>query len=124
MARFACAYRCGEAYVSKPRLSVAESLLGIVIRRRKPIQVADVRRTARYQNTHVARAEGLVSLLTVPLLYTGKAIGTLNVYTDTPHIFSDEEVRTLAAYAELSACSGEGAPLRENRGGRRSVASE
>lgn len=103
----------GEAYVAKPRLSVAESLLGIVIRRRKPIQVADVRRTARYQNIHVARAEGLVSLLTVPLLYAGKAIGTLNIYTDRPHIFSDEEVRTLAAYAELSALALEKARLYE-----------
>ncbi len=103
----------GNVYVSKPRLSVSESLLGIVIRRRKPIQVADVRRSARYQNIHVAKSEGLVSLLTVPLMYAGKATGTLNIYTERPHIFADEEVRTLAAYAELSALALEKARLYE-----------
>lgn len=102
-----------EAYVGKPRLSVDESLLGIVIRRRKPLQVVDVRRSARYQNVQIARSEGLVSLLTVPLLYSGQPTGTLNIYTGELHVFSDEEVRTLTAYAELSALALEKARLYE-----------
>ena len=35
-------YGAGDAYLNKPRLNTAESLLGIVIRRKKPIQVEDV----------------------------------------------------------------------------------
>lgn len=101
----------GEAYISKPRLSVAESLLGIVVRRRKPLQIENVQITGRYQNVDVARRENLVSLLSVPLLFQGRATGTLNVYTAEPHTFPDEEVRTLSAYAELSALALERARL-------------
>ncbi len=103
----------GKAYVDKPRLSVAESLLGIVVRRRKPLQLENVQISGRYQNVAVARREGLVSLLSVPLLFQTRAIGTLNVYTAEPHTFPDEEVRTLAAYAELSALALERARLYE-----------
>ena len=101
----------GPEYIGKPRLSIAESLVGIVVRRQKPLQVENVQVSGRYQNVGIARREGLVSLLSVPLLFGGKATGSLNVYTGEPHLFSDEEVRTLSAYAELSALALEKARL-------------
>jgi signal transduction histidine kinase len=104
-------FGAGAAYLRKPRLSVTDSLLGIVARRRKPMQVENVQVSGRYQNVEVARQEGLVSLLAVPLVIGQKALGSLNVYTDEPHTFADEEVRTLAAYAELSAFAFERARL-------------
>lgn len=103
----------GEAYVNKPHLAVADSLLGVVVRRKKPIQVANVQASSRYQNIEVARREGLVSLLSVPLLFAGLAIGTLSVYTDRPYNFSNEEIRILSALAELSAIAIEKARLYE-----------
>ncbi len=103
----------GERYRSKPRLNVAESFAGIVVRRGKPMQVENVQISGRYQNTSVARVEKLVSLLTVPLLYGERVTGTLNLYTGEPHTFSDEEVRVLSAYAELSALTLEKARLYE-----------
>ncbi len=103
----------GEAYLQKPRLSAAESLLGIVLRRRKPIQVENVQTSSRYQSTRVARAEGLVALLSVPLIFTGQAIGVLSVYSGRPYKFSDEEIRILSALAELSAIAIEKARLYE-----------
>jgi signal transduction histidine kinase len=106
-------YGAGEAYVSKPRLTVGESLLGVVARRKKPLQVANVQISSRYQNVEVARREGLVSLLSVPLLFAGEAIGTLSVYTGEPYNFSNEEIRILSALAELSAIAIEKARLYE-----------
>ena len=106
-------YGAGEAYIRKPRLSVEESLLGIVIRRRKPMQVANVQLSSRYQNVEIARTEGLISLLSVPLVFGGQAIGTLSVYTGMPYNFSNEEIRILAALAELSAIAIEKARLYE-----------
>lgn len=93
----------GERYRTKPRLLVSDSLLGIVVRRRKPMQVENVQVSGRYQNVAIARDEGLVSLLAVPLLFEQRAIGAMAVYSGEPHQYSDEEVRTLSAYAELSA---------------------
>lgn len=93
----------GYAYRTKPRLSVSESFVGIVVRRQKAMQLENVQSSGRYQNTDIAREEGLVSLLAVPLVFASKATGTLNLYTGEPHTFSDEEIRALSAYAELSA---------------------
>jgi signal transduction histidine kinase len=106
-------FGAGEAYVNRPRLSVEESLLGIVVRRKKPLQVQNVQVSSRYQSTEVARSEGLVALLSVPLLYGGQAIGTLSVYTGQPYSFSDEETHILSAVAELSAIAIEKARLYE-----------
>jgi signal transduction histidine kinase len=106
-------YGAGEAYLNKPRLSVEESLLGVVVRRKKPLQVENVQTSSRYQNVEVARREGLVSLLSVPLLFAGQATGTLNIYTDRPYHFSNEEIRILSALAELSGIAIEKARLYE-----------
>jgi signal transduction histidine kinase len=106
-------FGAGEAYIRKPRLSVAESLLGIVVRRKKPLQVENVQSSGRYQNVEVARQEGLVSLLSVPLVFTDQVIGTVNVYTGAPHSFSNEEIHILSAFAELSAIAIEKARLYE-----------
>ena len=106
-------YGAGEAYVNKPRLSVQESLIGVVVRRKKAMQVADVQTDTRYQNVELARREGLVSLLSVPLIFSGQCIGALSVYTARPYTFSNEEIQILSALAELSAIAIEKARLYE-----------
>jgi signal transduction histidine kinase len=103
----------GPDYLNKPRLSVEESLVGVVIRRRKPLQVEDVQTSSRYQNVEVARREGLVSLISVPLMFAGQAIGALNVYKGERYAFSNEEMRILNALSELSAIAIERARLYE-----------
>ena len=106
-------YGAGEAYIKKPRLSVEESLIGVVVRRKKPLQAANVQADSRYQNVELARREGLVSLLSVPLVFSGQAIGALSVYTARPYNFSNEEIKILGALAELSAIAIEKARLYE-----------
>jgi signal transduction histidine kinase len=106
-------FGAGDAYIKKPRLSAEESLLGVVVRRQKPQQVANVQTDPRYQNVELARKENLVSLLSVPLVFAGQAIGTLNVYTARQYQFSNEEVKILSALAELSAIAIEKARLYE-----------
>jgi signal transduction histidine kinase len=106
-------YGAGAAYLNKPRLSTEESLLGIVVRRKKPIQIEDVRVSTTYQHVEVARLEGLVALLGVPLLFAGEAIGALSVYTGQPYSFSNDEIRILSALAELSAIAIQKARLYE-----------
>jgi signal transduction histidine kinase len=106
-------FGASDAYLAQPRLTAEESLLGIVVRRKKPLQVANVQASSRYQNVEVARREGLVALLSVPLLYGGRPMGTLSVYTGQPYSFSNEEIRILSALAELSAIAIEKARLYE-----------
>jgi signal transduction histidine kinase len=103
----------GPAYINKPRLHVNESLLGSVARRQKPLQVENVQTSNRYQHRDLARQEGLVSLLSVPLIYRSASIGTLSVYTSSPYRFANEEVRILSAFAEMSAIAIEKARVYE-----------
>jgi signal transduction histidine kinase len=106
-------YGAGDAYIKKPRLAVEESLIGVVVRRKKPLQAANVQTDTRYQNIELARREGLVSLLSMPLIFSGQAIGALSVYTARPYNFSNEEIKILGALAELSAIAIEKARLYE-----------
>jgi signal transduction histidine kinase len=106
-------YGAGEAYINKPRLSASDSLIGVVVRRKKALQVANVQSDNRYQNVELARREGLVSLLSLPLIFAGQSIGALSVYTARPYSFSNEEIRILSALAELSAIAIEKARLYE-----------
>lgn len=106
-------YGAGEFYLRKPRLSTEDSLHGIVTRRKKPLQIENVQVSSRYQNIEVARREGLMALLSVPLIFAGQAIGTLSIYYGEPYSFSNEEIRILSALAELSAIAIEKARLYE-----------
>jgi signal transduction histidine kinase len=106
-------FGAGTAYLGKPRVNVDESFMGIVVRRKKPMQLENVQSSSLYQNIDVARREGLVSLLSAPLVFGGQSIGTLNVYTGQPRSFSNEEVNTLSALADLSAIALEKARLYE-----------
>jgi signal transduction histidine kinase len=106
-------FGAGQSYLQKPRLNVEESLLGTVVRRKKPVTVENVQVSGRYQNVEVARREGLVSLLSVPLLFGGEAKGALSVYKARPYVYSNDEIRILSAFAELSAIAIEKARLYE-----------
>ena len=106
-------YGAGPAYLEKPRVAASESLHGVVVRRRKPLLVENVQTSTRYQSSQAARRDGLVAMLSVPLLFAGEAIGALSVYTGKPYQFSDEEIRILSALAELSAIAIEKARLYE-----------
>jgi signal transduction histidine kinase len=106
-------FGAGQDYINKPKLNLDESFLGIVVRRKKPMQLENVQTSALYQNVMVARSEGLASLLSAPLVFAGQPIGTLNVYTGHPRSFSNEEVHILGALAELSGLAIEKARLYE-----------
>jgi signal transduction histidine kinase len=106
-------FGAGPSYLDKPRLSADESFMGIVVRRKKPMQLENVQTSALYQNVDMAQREGLLSLLSAPLIFGGHAIGTLNVYAGEPRSFSNEEVHILTALTELSALAIEKARLYE-----------
>ena len=53
-------YGAGPLYTHKPRLSVADSLLGVVLRRKKALQVYNVQVSSRFQSMEVAQTVGIV----------------------------------------------------------------
>lgn len=103
----------GPKYLRKPPLPVEDSLVGVVVRRCKPIQVYNVQEHDAYRHIELARKEGLVSLLSVPLAFGNSATGVLNVYTSRPYRYSTQDIKILSALAHLAAIAIENARLHE-----------
>ena len=51
----------------------------------------------------MAMKEGLCSLLSVPMIVRGKALGVINSYTFAPHVCTSEEMKLLQAMANQAA---------------------
>ncbi len=93
----------GTRYQNRPPLKVDESLVGVVAKRKRAITVLNVQTDPRYHEIEMARREGFVSLLSVPLVFGNESVGVINVYTREPHRFSNEEIQLLQTLADLSA---------------------
>ena len=92
-----------ETYRSKPPLKVGESVSGWAVREKRPITVADVTSEAGYKYPEIARAEGLRSLIAVPMMIKNRVIGVLNCYTATEHQFTEDEIQVLVGVANQAA---------------------
>jgi len=100
-----------DDYLRKPSLSVDDSLIGGVVRRGKPVQIHNVQQHDAYRHIELAKREGLVSLLSVPMNFGDTPIGALSVYTGAPYRFSNQDIAILSALANLAAIAIENARL-------------
>jgi len=100
-----------EAYNKKPNMKIGAGIAGTVAKEGKPIQVPDVRKDERYVNRDIAKSEKLCSLLSMPMVVKNKIIGVLNVYTSTPHKFTQTEINVLTSVANQAAVAIENAQL-------------
>jgi signal transduction protein with GAF and PtsI domain len=100
-----------DEYLKKPPTRLGEGIAGLVAETKKPITVWDVQEDPRYINKEVARKENLRSLLSVPLIVKGRAIGVLNCYTSEHHHFTEEEINLLTAVANQAAIAIENTEL-------------
>ncbi|NLE64547.1 MAG: GAF domain-containing protein [Elusimicrobia bacterium] len=102
-----------DDYKKKPNIRVDSSLLGEVVRSRRPLFVEDVRKEKRYSYRDLAIREGLTSMLAVPMVVKEKVIGAVNIYTKEPHFFSEDEVGVLQMVANQAAVVVENTKLME-----------
>jgi GAF domain-containing protein len=107
-------YGLSENYLSKGPVEVNASPIDGEALHGSPVIIADARTDPRFQYKEAARAEGIVSVLCVPLEVHGKAMGVMRVYTDEPSEFREEDVQFLSVLASLAALAIENARLYEN----------
>jgi len=69
------------------------------------VRIADAPNDPRTRYRTQARKEGIVSGLVCGLIYRGKAVGVLRVYTGEPHVFSPYEEALLRAVAAQAAAA-------------------
>lgn len=80
-----------EEYLKERSLRLGEGVVGYVAQTKKPLTILDVLKEPRYKEKELARKEGLVSMISVPLCVKEKVIGVINCYTSYPHQFSEAE---------------------------------
>ena len=102
-----------QEYLSKPNLKVGQSVSGKVVLEKRPTTVLDVTKEPGYMYPEVARQEGIVSLLSVPMMVKDRAIGVINSYTKSEHKFKQEEISILQTVANQAAVAIENTHLSE-----------
>jgi len=100
-----------EEYLKERILKMGEGVVGYVAEENKPLMIANVLKEPRYKEKELARKEGLVSMLSVPMCVKEKVIGVINCYTSFTHKFTKSEVEVLTTVANQAAIAIENAGL-------------
>jgi len=100
-----------EEYLKERSLRLGEGVVGYVAQENRPMMIYNVLKEPRYKEKELARKEGLVSLLSVPMCVKDKVIGVINCYTSSPHKFTKSEIEVLTTVASQAAIAIENAGL-------------
>jgi signal transduction protein with GAF and PtsI domain len=100
-----------DYYVNKPNLKVGQSISGRVVKEKRPITVLDVTKEPGFMFPDIAKKEGIVSLLSTPMMIKDRAIGVINSYTQREHKFSKEEIDIIQTVANQAAVAIENTRL-------------
>jgi len=92
-----------EEYLKERSLAMGEGIVGTVAAHNKPVAILDVLKDPLYKEKELARREGLVSMLSVPMCIKNRVVGVINCYTSYPHPFSKMEEEMLTTVATQAA---------------------
>ena len=100
-----------EGYIQKGPVdadrSIADAMQG------KMVVVDNIVQDPRAQYPEAAAAEGIVSMVSVPLSVKGRIIGVMRLYSGEPRAFSEEELEFAESLAEIGAIAIENAKMYE-----------
>jgi GAF domain-containing protein len=85
--------------------------VGLVAKDKEPVVIDDVLADERYKEKKLAQKEGLVSMLSVPMMVKDKVIGVINVYTVKPYKFTKSDVDLVSTAANQAAVAIENTEL-------------
>ena len=105
------AYGLSDLYLKKGPVDARKSLPDIL--EGKVVFIADAAKDERVQHPQIALAQGISSILGVPVLERGEAIGEIRIYTREPRQFSEADKSFLLSVADICAVIFERAELRQ-----------
>ncbi len=88
-----------------------DSAMGAAVHRHKQVEVTNLSFTEENDFLTLIEREGLVSMLTTPIVFGDEVIGVLNAYTRRKHRFNNDEKKVFAALAGLGAIAVQNARL-------------
>jgi signal transduction histidine kinase/putative methionine-R-sulfoxide reductase with GAF domain len=92
-----------EEYLKERSLALGEGVVGRVALQNQPIAIPNVLNEPLFKEKELAKNEGLVSMLSVPMCIKDRVIGVINCYTSFPHSFSKSEQEILTTVANQAA---------------------
>jgi GAF domain-containing protein len=105
------AYGLSDWYVKKGPVSADRSISAAL--EGKPVAVLEATKDDRIQYREQAKKEGIVSILSVPMMLREETIGVIRVYTAKPCHFTMDDMYFVGAVANLGAIALENARLYE-----------
>ncbi len=102
-----------EEYLRERSLAMGEGVVGYVALHNQPMVILNVLKEPLYKEKELAKKEGLVSMLSVPMCIKDRVIGVINCYTSYPHPFSKSEEEMLTTVANQAAICIENSGLME-----------
>lgn len=108
------AKRADSPYKHRPPLPIGEGVIGQVAVSGKTLYIANVQEDPLYVGQELARAEGLVSLLAVPLSVRDRVIGVMTCYTNQVVVFDQNQRTLFGTLANQTALAIENAQLVTN----------
>ncbi len=100
-----------EDYLKERSLKMGEGIVGQVALTQNSRAVLNVLEEPEYKEKDLARKEGLVSMLSVPMVVKDRVIGVVNCYTSYPHEFTETEKNVLTTVANEAAVAIENTEL-------------
>ena len=100
-----------EDYLKERSLKMGEGIVGQVALTRKPCTVINVVENGAYKEKELAKKEGLVSMLSVPMVVKDRLLGVINCYTSQAHEFTETEQNVLITVANEAAVAIENTEL-------------
>jgi len=100
-----------EEYLKERSLKLGEGIVGLVAEEKKPMVIPNVLKDPKYKEKQLAKKEGLVSMLSVPMMVKNKAIGVINCYTTASYKFTKGDIDLLSAVANQAAVAIENTEL-------------
>ena len=100
-----------QEYLKDRSIKLGEGIVGLVAKEKKPITIADVLKDKRYKEKELAQKEGLVSMVSVPMMVKKKVIGVINCYTTTAYKFTKGDIELLRIVANQAAVAIENTEL-------------
>ena len=104
-------YGLSDLYLKKGPLDARKSLPGILDG--DIVYIADTATDERVQHPETALAQGIASILGIPVSRRGQAIGEIRIYTREPHQFSEADTSFLLSVADICAVLFERAELQQ-----------
>ena len=108
-------FNLSSQYLDKGPVVVEESELYRRTLAGEVVYVQDMANDPRVMYPEDAHREGLVSILSAPMIYENEPVGVIRVYTGEPRSFTQFEIVMLRAVAQLLATAIENARLNDEK---------